>query len=359
MKEAYVLDLSPFALQFSGNFGIRWYGLAYLAGFAALYLIAKFFAERSLSPIKPEKIGDFVFSLAIGTVVGGRLGYCLFYNQALFTKFTSTAPFWGVLAINEGGMASHGGIIGIVVAAWLSAHKNNIPFLHLLDLATLGGTLGVFFGRIANFVNGELVGRPVQSAVSWAVKFPQDILTWPDYEPSKLASLGPVVAKLGIDQHQWEKLILNYPYTSNSIYSALSQIIDQIQSGSLEFKLALAELLEARHPSQLYESFLEGLLLFLLLIFIWRIPRKAGVLAATFGLAYPIVRIFGEQFRMPDLQIGFQLYGLTRGQWLSFAMLALGVFLTYLAAKSCDAKFGGWLNNDKFTGSHPADSRIS
>lgn len=348
--DGYLHTLNPFALQISGNLGIRWYGLAYVAGFLIGYWIIQWLARTRLSPLSPEKAGDFVFNVALGTIIGGRLGYCLFYNPDLFLKFTSSFPFWGVFAINEGGMASHGGIVGIIVACLWYGKKHGVPALHLFDLTTLGGTAGVFFGRIANFVNGELVGRPVESAVPWAVKFPQDILAWPGKDPERMASLASVVDKIGISSETWHAWLTNSPWDPaiwNRVHETLARIIEAVQTGNSAIQESLRPLLIARHPSQLYEALLEGTFLFICLALIWRTPRKPGVIAGWFFVLYSIVRIIGEQFRMPDAHIGFQLFGLTRGQWLSIVMLALGSLALWIWSRRSVPSLGGWGQKQK------------
>ncbi|MBN8548948.1 MAG: prolipoprotein diacylglyceryl transferase [Deltaproteobacteria bacterium] len=343
--DVYIHTLNPFAIHFTGSYGIRWYGLAYLAGFTIAYYTILFLAKRGLSFLKPELVSDFVFTAALGTVIGGRLGYCIFYSPELFLKFTSSIPFWGVLAINEGGMASHGGIIGILVACAWFGKKHNIPILHLFDLTTLGGTAGIFFGRIANFVNGELVGRPVESSVPWAVKFPQDIMAWPIQDPERLGTLGNVVTKIGVPNENWQSAISKMRMNDSSwgfVQHTLARLVEAVQSGNASVTEALAPLLTARHPSQLYEALLEGAFLFISLVFLWRKPLKPGVIAGSFFVLYAIVRIIGEQFRMPDAQIGYQLLGLTRGQWLSIAMLALGSIALFVWQRRNTAPIGGW-----------------
>lgn len=345
VPDAYLHSLNPFAIHISGNFGIRWYGLAYLAGFVIAYYIILFLAKRGLSLLKPEQVSDFVFSAALGTVIGGRLGYCLFYSPDLFAKFNTSFPFWGVLAINEGGMASHGGIIGIMAACYLYGRKHNVSALHLFDLTTLGGTAGIFFGRIANFINGELVGRPVESAVPWAVKFPQDILSWPTQDPERLSALGTTVNKLGIPMENWQSVISKLRWNDSSwgfVQHTLNQVVEAVQNGNTAVTAELRPLLLARHPSQLYEALLEGAFLFICLTLLWRKPLKPGVIAGSFFVLYAIVRIIGEQFRMPDIQIGYQLFGLTRGQWLSFVMLALGALALIMWRHRDVALIGGW-----------------
>lgn len=338
-------DLSPFAFRIYENFGIRWYGLAYLAGFILGYFLIRWLVSRQRVEMSGEMISDFVTYVAVGTLVGGRLGYCLFYSPDLFTKFKDTFPYWGVLAVNEGGMASHGGMIGIIVGCWLYSRKNNINLLYLLDLVSVTGPIGAFFGRIANFINGELVGRPSEPGFPLAVRFPQDILLWPQQEFSKLSELVPVVEKMGIARDQWFSWIDKYRMdvtARDQIYNTLVKLIDEIQKGHTELKELLGPFLIERHPSQLYAALGEGLFLFLLLFFLWKRPRKPGFIAAACMIAYALVRILDEHFRMPDAHIGFQLFGLTRGQWLSFGLLSLGVFFMFWWSRSTSKMINGW-----------------
>jgi phosphatidylglycerol:prolipoprotein diacylglycerol transferase len=340
-----VHDLSPFAIRFWDHFGVRWYGLSYMFGFLAAYIIIRWICEKQKMGLRPEMVSDFITYIAIGTLAGGRLGYCLFYSPDLFLKFRPDFPFWGVLAVNEGGMASHGGMIGIVVAAWLFAKKNGINYLYLFDLVALAGPVGVFAGRIANFVNGELVGREAPPDLPWAVKFPQDIYMWPSQEPGRLSSLTTVVEHLGITKDQWLDLADKFRFESaarEKIYSTLNTIVEQIQSGQTVLKEAIAPLLTARHPSQLYGALGEGLLVFLLLFFIWRKPRRPGFVASCFIVFYALVRIIGENYRLPDAHIGYQFMDLTRGQILSLVMLVTGFVLMFVWSRAVSVTVSGW-----------------
>ena len=335
--DGWLHNLNPFAIRFYDEVGIRWYGLAYLTAFVVGYLVIRHFTRLGRSPLSAAHVGDFVFAIAVGTIVGGRLGYCIFYSPNLLTTFTKDFPFWGVLALHHGGMASHGGMIGIVVACLWFARKHSVSFPHLCDLTTIGATVGIFFGRIANFINGELVGRPVVSPVPWAVKFPQDIVAWPSEDPARLSSLSGVVEHLGITTSQWQEWIHQMYMNadvSHRVQQTLSRIIAAVQNGDLPVSAALKPLLTPRHPSQLYAALLEGLLLFLIVTWLWRKPRPAGLITGVFLLCYGIVRIIGEEFRMPDAQLGFQLLGLTRGQWLSTAMLVIGPVVMWRVRRS-------------------------
>ena len=275
-------------------------------------------------------------------MVGGRLGYVIFYRPDLLLEFSSQIPFWGLLRINEGGMASHGGILGIVVACYVFGRKHKISFRHLCDLTTLGGGIGIFCGRMANFVNGELVGRQASKGFAFTVKFPQDIFSW-SYR--KMRVLDDVVVQVGVPEKQWQDWLSGRGvggHLKERIYETLDKVVLGIQSGNVELQNALAPYLVARYPSQLIAGFLEGMVVFCLLLFIWRKPQKPGIIGSWFLIFYSIMRIFNEQFRMPDTHLGFQALGLTRGQWLSVGMLLIGLILVYVWGKANTESLGGW-----------------
>ncbi|MBC7367278.1 MAG: prolipoprotein diacylglyceryl transferase [Undibacterium sp.] len=256
----WVHNFSPFLLRFTETIGIRYYGLAYMLGFVAagglLYLYAR--AGRSQLPI--EKIADLMVAVVFGVLIGGRLGYFLLYQPA-----TVIHDPLALLRVWDGGMASHGGFVGLGVALAWFARSQKISFLHLCDLIASTAGAGLLFGRIANFINGELWGRV--TTVSWAVIFPHS---------------APPGTPL--------------------------------------------ELIEARHPSQLYEAALEGALM--LAIMQWRFWRsdvtraQPGRLAGEFWLIYAVVRVLCEAFREPDASL---LVGMSRGTFYSFFLVLGGL----------------------------------
>jgi phosphatidylglycerol:prolipoprotein diacylglycerol transferase len=340
-----VHDFDPFALRISGEFGVRWYGLSYMMGFIFAYLLMRWITPRQRAGLNPQMVGDFITYVAFGTLLGGRLGYVLFYGQDLFFKFKSAFPFWGVLAVNEGGMASHGGIIGIVVACMLFARKHSINFLYLLDLAAVSGPIGVFFGRIANFINGELVGRECDPSFPLAVKFPQDIYLWPSQDLNKVSGLASVMEKIGISQDQWLSLIEKFrfdPTSHEQVYAAMTRLVNAIQDGNVAAKIAIEPLLTPRYPSQLFAALGEGLFTFVILFMLWKKSRKPGFIASMFVLIYAVVRVIDENFRMPDAHIGFQWWGLTRGQWLSVGMFVIGLFMMFFWSRVSIFQIPGW-----------------
>lgn len=360
----YVHNIDPFAIEFPATFhlggihveGIRWYGLAYLAGFLFTYLAISFMAKKGTTTMKVIEVGDFITLGAVGVMVGGRVGYCLFYAPSLLLDWTLSPPFWGVLKVYEGGMSSHGGILGVMAVCWWWSRSRKIDFFHVLDLVALGGGVGFFFGRIANFINGELWGREAPAEISWAVKFPQEMYGWTKDHLDRLAEIAPAVESLGSYINQkgetvqlssglWKSWISHYRTdvgSWNSVNEVIEKLIWATQNGQVQVAEALAPFLTARYPSQLIQSVLEGLLVFICLAIFWRKKRRPGTVAAGFGVGYAIARIIGEQFRMPDAQIGFQALGLTRGQWLSVGMLVVAIVFAWFAARRKSQPMGGW-----------------
>ncbi len=304
----YVHDLDPVALPIYGEVSLKWYGLAYLMGFVVGFWILRNLAQRGLWVMKSDKVGDFIAACALfGVFLGGRLGYLLFYQLP--------RQGWGSLAADpllpfrvwEGGMASHGGILGLAIFTWIYAKKHHISWPKLADGLCVAGPLGLFFGRVANFINGELYGR-VADGVPWAVKFPLSI-TEESEETQSMAwqACARIDPALG-DAKLFEPLMV-------------------AARKNPEISQALGEYLQPRHPSQIYEGLLEGLLLFVIL---WtvrlRFPKApAGLITGLFFALYAIFRIIGEQFREPDAAlVGF----LTKGQFFSVFMFvfAAGFF---------------------------------
>lgn len=333
LTAVYVHAIDPYAIKLWEGGPIRWYGLSYLAGFLIAYWIIRQMARTGRSPLGPNGVGDFVVAVAIGVVVGGRLGYVLFYRPDMLWTWTRNPPFWDVLAINKGGMASHGGMIGTAVAclwhARRTAHQGAGP-VHLLDLVAFTAPVGLFFGRLANFVNGELIGVECSPRLPWAVKFPQEMLTW---DPDAVAKLAPAARLLGP---------LSFP---TDIGFRIPQMIDQIQNGNRPLVAMIEPLLAPRHPSQIYQALLEGLVLFVVLALVWTKPQKPGLIGGLFCVAYGVLRVIGECFRQPDAHLGYQWLGLSRGQWLSLVLLFTGLVVTVWSMRRQSQPLGGWLAN--------------
>lgn len=312
---AWLHTIDPYAIQLWEGGPIRWYGLSYLAGFLIAFLLIKRVATVGVSTLPPAKAGDFVVSLAIGTVVGGRLGYILFYKPELLVEFTSNVPYWGVLDMMGGGMASHGGMIGGLAATWWFAKRNQQPFMHTADLMAFGAPLALLCGRLANFVNGELIGRTCDKDFPLAVQFPQEAYDSQSMYDKLTAAFGRELPR------NW---------------------LDQLQSGHVEIQRAAMEVLPTRHPSQLYAGLTEGVVVFLVLALLWLKPRRTGTIAGTFGVVYALMRLLNEQFRQPDTHLGFQALGLTRGQWLSVGLLMAGVGIFIVVGLKKTPAMGSW-----------------
>ena len=264
-------DIDPVAFSL-GPISVRWYGLMYLAAFAAALFLGNLRARKSNGLWHPDQIGDLVFYGAIGVILGGRFGYVFFYN---FDYFLSN-PLW-LFKVWEGGMAFHGGLLGVLVAMWLYGRSQGKTFFQITDFVAPIVPLGLGFGRLGNFIGGELWGRA--SDVSWAMVFPND--------PSQLA----------------------------------------------------------RHPSQLYQFFLEGIVLFSVLWWFSSKPRPRMAVSGVFLLIYGMARFAVEFFREPDAQLGFIAFDwLTMGQLLSTPMIILGIGMVFWAYKHHPLKDG--MNED-------------
>ena len=300
----YVHDLSPFLLDFGNGFGLRWYGLAYVAAFIVGYRLYARLAKSGYSDLAPAEVGDFITGAALfGVILGGRLGYMLLYDwQNFFSNPLVFFKFW------DGGMSSHGGMIGIVVFTFIYSRRKHVSWLNIGDNLVVVAPIGLFFGRCANFINGELFGRV--ASVPWAVQFPKELYDAP-----------PETVRLAIS----EAAILNPDWTT------IAAVVDNVRH-SPALREQLAGTLSPRHPSQIYEALLEGALLFVLLYILrtrFRLPN--GFLTGVFFLAYAILRIIGEMFRQPDAPLTMNL---SRGQFLSLFLVAMGAaFLLYAMLK--------------------------
>lgn len=275
-------DIDPVLIQI-GPFAIRWYALAYVAGLlGAWWYILRLIRTPRLWKDPPfngspqanaDHIGDLFVWAAIGVIAGGRLGYVLFYGLVYETEHFLSAP-WRIFAAWEGGMSFHGGALGVVVAIILFARRKNLDIVSLGDLVAVAAPIGLFFGRIANFINGELYGKVTD--VPWAVEFPT-------------AAIRAV-----------DGTILSNP---------------------------------ARHPSQLYEAALEGLVLFVVLhvmVHHFQALRRPGLVIAVFWIGYGLFRSIVEMFFRDSNQLVFGGL-LTMGTLLSIGMFAFGGFFIWYA----------------------------
>jgi phosphatidylglycerol:prolipoprotein diacylglycerol transferase len=294
----YLDNFSPFMVKFGPNFGIRWYGFSYLLAFFCGFLLLRWLAQRRYCALPVEKVGDFILLASLGVVVGGRLGYVLFYRPAQ----TLADPLF-IFRVWDGGMSSHGGMIGLTLVTFLYARSQRISWLSLADNIAVVAPVGLFLGRCANFINGELYGRA--ATVAWAVQFPKEALDLPEVGARTLAgahALRPAVGNL-------------------------EEVIDQARNDP-SLQSILHQTLTPRHPSQLYEALLEGAFLFSCLWFLRiRTKQPRGMLAGLFLLLYALVRIIVEYFREPDAPLTGPF---TRGQTLSVMLIAGGIcFVAY------------------------------
>ena len=342
----YYHQLDPFIIQFTESFGLRWYSMAYIMAIVFAYFIANYLVKKNRINLPSNKLSDIVFFGALGAVAGGRIGFCLFYSPDLFVSFGGSFPYWAVLKVYQGGMSSHGGVLGLLVALFIYSYRHKISFYSMVDIGSVAGAFGIFLGRIANFINGELYGRVVEGQTWLSVRFPGELLLWssnPKLYKKELFSLEGILPHLksSLIDVPSSKVWINWVNQaiesgSETVYdryiSYICQLIYQ-SSYSSPVKDLLEPLLSLRYPSQLYQSFFGGLVPFLLICIFWLKPRKSGFISVVFIMSYLFFRIFTEFYRQPDPYIGFQWLNLTRGQWLSLSMYIVAFLYSYFVFK--------------------------
>ncbi|HWY50490.1 MAG TPA: prolipoprotein diacylglyceryl transferase [Chthoniobacterales bacterium] len=293
MVAYYVHDLDPLIFRLWDNVGPRWYGLAYVLAFACSYALFRLLAKRGYADLPVARVSDFITGAALfGVIVGGRLGYALFYKPEMLRAPMSILRVW------EGGMSSHGGMLGLLAFTFYYAWRHKISWTNLGDNLVVTAPIGLFFGRCANFINGELYGRATD--VSWAMQFPKELTE----------NVGEA-----------ERAIIACRQIDPSLTS--SDAIVAAVRHQLQVKEVLRGILTPRHPSQLYEAFFEGIVLFTILWLVrTRMRQPNGVLTGLFFICYAIFRIVVENFREPDAAL---IAGFTRGQFFSFFLIGIGL----------------------------------
>lgn len=329
MEAFYIHNLDPVAVSL-GKLAIHWYGVAYLLGVVAAIVLLKKWARDESAPwvLAESKVMDFMtYAMLFGVFLGGRLGYILFYWIPDVGWAQAAANWTYPLQVWQGGMASHGGILGLIIFSYMYAKKYQISWLGLGDGLCWTAPIGLFLGRMANFINGELYGHALseRSSFPWGMKF-----------PGELAEPGSVNQAM---QVLMDERVKPFFYEGLAMQSQIFALIEQSRKSD-ELLAILAEYVPVRYPSQLIQGLLEGVLLFVILSIIkWWLRYKKnktqGLLVVSFFVAYPILRMIAEQFRVPDSAL---VMGLTKGQFYSVFMLLLAVFFVYIIYRSSDIK---------------------
>jgi phosphatidylglycerol:prolipoprotein diacylglycerol transferase len=309
---------------------IRWYGLMYVVGFVCGQWILVRLARDRFWPVTMQQAADLVVYLVLGVMLGGRIGYALFYDQGLVDPLK-------ILKVWEGGLSFHGGLAGVAIASWLFARKVKAPWTKVVDACALAVTPGVFAVRFANFINGELYGRVTQKGVFWAMQFPtdpraQDLMRISDAWTMRDREL---CIQYAFRRVPWEDI-----EGKLSTVDAAGRPIDWERVKPFLDWEAIRDQVPFRHPSQLYEGIGEGLVLGIVIFLVWwftrRHPLRRGWYAALFLFGYSAVRITLEYVRQPDPQfgpIGNVFMDLTMGQSLSTLMLVGGVAILVLSRR--------------------------
>jgi phosphatidylglycerol:prolipoprotein diacylglycerol transferase len=296
----YLHHLDPFIFHITRTIGPRWYGMAYVLAFLSGYLLLRVLSRRGYADLPVARVADFITGCALfGVILGGRLGYVFFYQPEMLRNPISIFQVW------KGGMSSHGGMFGLILFTLYYARRHNLSWLNLGDNLVVTAPIGLFFGRCANFINGELYGRV--ATVPWAMQFPKELLDHPNEADAAVAGLRSIDPGL----------------------TSPEAIADA--AGRPEVKAILRPILNPRHPSQLYEAFFEGIVLFAILWIVRTRSRQPnGVLTGLFFICYAALRIVVEYFREPDASL---IAGFTRGQFFSFFLIAIGIAFIVAAKK--------------------------
>jgi phosphatidylglycerol:prolipoprotein diacylglycerol transferase len=291
----YLHNLDPFIFRISGNVGPRWYGMAYVLAFVFAYLLLRVLSRRGYLDLSQSALGDFVTWVALfGVMVGGRLGYVFFYRPEMLQDPMSILRVW------EGGMSSHGGILGVVAFTLIYSRRHKLPWTNPGDNLCVVAPIGLFLGRCANFINGELYGRI--ASVPWAVQFPKELLDHPGVDEAPRALTA-----------------------AQSVDPSLQSIESVIEAARSNPKIGevLRGILSPRHPSQIYEGLLEGVALFIILWMVrTRFRTPNGMITGLFLVIYSVFRIIVENFREPDAPL---IGPLTRGQFFSLFTIVIGI----------------------------------
>jgi phosphatidylglycerol---prolipoprotein diacylglyceryl transferase len=293
-------QFDPVALHITDSFGIHWYGLMYLLGFIAFLVLGKYqIKHKAWFGWNTQMLDDALFYGALGVILGGRIGFVLFYQFGNFLQ----NPL-DIFKVWQGGMSFHGGFLGVLVAMFLFNRKYPQPWLKVMDFVAPLVPIGLAAGRLANFINGELWGRPVQRCIDLAVVQKSNSNTQASSFFNEFATFGEA----------WDKV-------GNSCYGMIFPQVDQI----------------ARHPSQLYQFALEGLLLFAILWWFSIKQRPVGAISGLFLIGYGSFRFVAEYTREPDAYLGLLSLGFSMGQWLSLPMIVIGIWMFF---KSKNHYFG-------------------
>lgn len=342
----YVHDLNPVIFSITETMKLRWYGFSYMMAFVVGYLLLRYLAKRKLWVLKEDVVGDFIaLGAFFGVFLGGRIGNVLVYQRDELME----DPLM-IFRVWEGGMASHGGILGLMLFTYFYSRKKNVSWTGLGDGLCVVAPLGIMFGRLANFINGELYGN-VARAHAWAMKFPNTLFDPRMVESKSFAEAQAAAAAVDVQYADYLGQVEDYRYRFSELQefaegSAEYQHFEALLRSSAEqlnaavrrndaVADAIAQFLEPRFPSQLFQAAGEGLALFLILWIVrLRFPRLYnGVLTGLFFIFYAIFRISMEHFREPEIDnVNFLWMEMTMGQFLSVFMIFIGVVFIAVAA---------------------------
>lgn len=313
-----VHEWGPIAFNLFGIVQVHWLGFFLLMGVLASASLTRWLAGRQGVGLTRPMVGSAVTCIAISALVGGRLGYCLFYQPDLFIKFKSAFPYWGLFASGEGGFSWHGSVLGVVFGGILYSIRTGIGQLYIFDLASFAAPLVIFFSRLGSFVNGEILGKAAPEGTPLAMKYPTEIERWAVEAPDKFAQLG----HLGTTEP--------------------SEILARLRAGEEAVRQLLVPMLEYRHAVQLYSAFAEGLGIFFVLFLLWKNPRRSGVVTASYLILAGLVGFAMHHYEWVDPTRVPTILGLDRYQWLSATTVFFGIVCYFLWTRTTSIAVPGW-----------------
>lgn len=341
--EHFISD--TYLFKISDELGLQWNGLAISLSIICSFLLIKWLVSRQRFELSQKQVFDFIFLAVFGVLIGARVGYCLFIDRELFFQFNHELPYWGVLAINEGGFSSYGAILGGVLACGIYTYQTGISRLYLMDLCAVCAPLALLFSRTANIFTGELFGKVVDASFEVKMKVPQEILYWPFENIEKLKSLNELAGKAGIGADQWKLMTEQYSSSQevqSSLHSALLQIVQYVSRQPSDYYSMLEPMLAPRFPISLLGAMSEGILLFFILLMAWYRPKRPGFISALFLILFSVVQILIDPLRQQSLLDAKTVFGISEHILLSMVCLALGITGLVIWNRSEILRAPGW-----------------
>jgi|GEM_PF-5623646 len=309
-------DFGPEMLTLFGALRLQWFGSFVFVGVIVSAWFASWIAHRQNAGFSQALVGSALSWMFIGSLLGGRIGYGLFYDTNMFFRFRPEFPVWGLLAFSEGGLSWHGAVLGALVASIFFAHRSGLSQMYILDLTAWVAPLLLFFSRLGSYFSAELLGAVSSAPTPIAFKYPAEILRWPEEVPEKFAQ----ISDLGSAQ----------------------EIFNRFQAGDLALQTQVLPLLEFRYPFALISALAEGLLVFILLFLIWKSSRKPGMVTSAYLFFTAMAGFAVSTFEWIDASKNPSLLSFSLYQWICLFTALWALIFYVLWVRSRSMSIPGW-----------------